>query len=537
MKKHRSAQRLALLLAALLCLCGVFSAALAEQADEDALKAQYDAALACFEAGDYEKAYEAFVALGKYEDSRAQARASQRKWKAERYRQAKELYEAERYDEAKEIFKELGDYMESRSYAANCNWRGTLAKYNNAKAFFEAGDFEAAKAQFEALGKFRDSRERAQAAQDELDKIAQAKQEEAFYARAMALKEAGDLVAARDLFIEAGDCKDATAQLYEILHTLAVQKTYDKAAAALENGDNETACVLFEALGNYEDSLEKLTLAEKAARDTWLRAADEAHKTDPARAFILHLYLQNDGAAPASDEAVYAAALALEQEGAYAQALCGFQALGDYMDSAERAAALTELTAKLENFQKAKALKAMRETERANALFATLGDFQDADLLIEPVTEPFSCKQLRDDRTTPMSEVFTAPDGSKHRYRIYKGVHKWVEARAFCEALGGHLATLTTDEENEFVYWYMRGCDKLTAFFGLSDEKREHNWVWVTGEPVEYTNWSPGQPSYSAKERYGMYFYKHLRGTWNDSHFYEDAEVDPGCSFICEWDE
>lgn len=49
-------------------------------------------------------------------------------------------------------------------------------------------------------------------------------------------------------------------------------------------------------------------------------------------------------------------------------------------------------------------------------------------------------------------------------------------------------------------------------------------------------NWHENEPSRSAKERYGMYFYKHLDGTWNDSHFYETAKVDPGCSYICEWD-
>ena len=113
---------------------------------------------------------------------------------------------------------------------------------------------------------------------------------------------------------------------------------------------------------------------------------------------------------------------------------------------------------------------------------------------------------------------------------------KWRQAQVFCELLGGHLATLTTAEENDFVYGFMRDCGYLTAYFGLSDEARTGDWIWVTGEPFEYTNWHRNEPSRSAKERYGMYFYKHLDGTWNDSHFYEYAEVDPGCSFICEWD-
>jgi hypothetical protein len=111
-----------------------------------------------------------------------------------------------------------------------------------------------------------------------------------------------------------------------------------------------------------------------------------------------------------------------------------------------------------------------------------------------------------------------------------------VEAKLFCEVLGGHLATLITAEENTFVYQFMRDSGYLTAYFGLSDEKRTGDWIWVTGEPFAYSNWHKGQPSRSTRERYGMYFYKHTDGTWNDSHFYETVKVDPGCSYICEWD-
>ena len=173
--------------------------------------------------------------------------------------------------------------------------------------------------------------------------------------------------------------------------------------------------------------------------------------------------------------------------------------------------------------------------DEANALFESLGDFSNAAVMVMPEMEPITALQLRDDKTSDKSEIFTAPDGTKHQYQIFKGVPKWRQAQVFCELLGGHLATLTTAEENDFVYGFMRDCGYLTAYFGLSDEARTGDWIWVTGEPFEYTNWHRNEPSRSAKERYGMYFYKHLDGTWNDSHFYEYAEVDPGCSFICEW--
>ena len=120
-------------------------------------------------------------------------------------------------------------------------------------------------------------------------------------------------------------------------------------------------------------------------------------------------------------------------------------------------------------------------------------------------------------------------------YRMYRGVKYWVEARAFCEALGGHMATLTTPEENQFVHNYMKENGFTTAYFGLMDEERDRTWVWVTGEPVEYTNWDSNEPSYSTHERYGMYFYKHTKGTWNDSHFYEHWD-NQEWSYFCEWD-
>lgn len=521
--------------------------AFAEASTEDeALVERYDAAQALFDAGDYWEAYEAFEALGDYSNSAARAADSKRKWKAARYKEAVALYKDEQYYEAKEIFEALDGYEKSRSYVKDCTWRIARIEYQQAKALFDAGDYEGAKALFEACGTYSDSRERAQAAADQIAAREKAAAELELYQQGLALKEAGDLEGARNAFIQSGDCQDATDQLYEVIGMLAVRGVYDEAQAALNEGNYKGAYERFVELGDYEDSAEKAAAAQEAWRAELYERATGSQSADPARAFVLLLSLGDyrDSATIAeslkdelSARKLYDAAYDLALEDNLEAARLGYEAASPFADSQARAEELAQTIEKTRQLRHAQFLRSTGKEEEANAILEALGDFQNASEMVQPLTPRFTTKQLRDDRTSDVSPVFTAPDGTRHRYQIYKGVRTWVEAKAFCEALGGHLATLTTEEENAFVYQFMRDSGYLTAYFGLSDEKRVGDWIWVTGEPFEYSNWHRGEPSRSGRERYGMYFYKHTDGTWNDSHFYEDAEVDPGCSYICEWDE
>lgn len=545
MKKFRRLTKTVLyLLTALLVICGA-CAALAEETNP-LLQQQYDAAQALFDAQDYEKAMEAFSALGDYEDSADRAEECAVKWDAARYRTAVYRFTDGAFYEAKALFEALGDYRESADYIRKCDFQIMRLDYQKAKELYNVGDYEAAKTLFDSFGNYHDSKERAQACADILEAQEQAARELALYQTALELKEAGDWAAARDGFIQAGDCLDATDQIYEVVGLLKRQKLYDQAESDAKDGDPEAAWRKFAALSDFKDSAEKAAMAQEAYYASLYEQASRSEADDASRAYILYLYLgeyrDSRDCAKAlleqtTQQAVYAAAEALSQEGAYAQAKAGFESIPEHGDSWARAQALTQLIDQGQRFDQAVLLRAMGEEAQANALFETLGDFQDAAAMIEPIAPRFTASQLRDDRTSEISPVFTAPDGSTHRYQIYKGVPTWVEAKAFCEVLGGHLATLTTSEENAFVHSFMLESGYLTAYFGLSDEARVGNWIWVTGEPFEYSNWHRGEPSRSGRERYGMYFYKHTKGTWNDSHFYENDKDDPGCSFICEWDD
>jgi hypothetical protein len=86
---------------------------------------------------------------------------------------------------------------------------------------------------------------------------------------------------------------------------------------------------------------------------------------------------------------------------------------------------------------------------------------------------------------------------NKHHYLAVKGAITWTAADEAARAAGGHLATLTSLEENNFVF----GLVDVSAGAWLGATKPNPSqappssgWTWVTGEPWAFTNWRPTQP-------------------------------------------
>ena len=116
-----------------------------------------------------------------------------------------------------------------------------------------------------------------------------------------------------------------------------------------------------------------------------------------------------------------------------------------------------------------------------------------------------------------------------HRYTCFddNGQMSWTQARAYCQSLGGHLVTITSAEEQEFLVSRYPG---LNPWIGLYGDGR--TWHWITVEPVEYTNWPSNQPDNAN----GDEWYGHIwGGPWNDLNNKDDYfHFHRG--FICEWD-
>lgn len=131
------------------------------------------------------------------------------------------------------------------------------------------------------------------------------------------------------------------------------------------------------------------------------------------------------------------------------------------------------------------------------------------------------------------SEVFQG-----HHYEIFleRDILTWEDAQRFCEEQGGHLAVITSEEENDFLRSCLDREGFKSAYFGFSDAANEGEWEWVTGEEVTYTNWYENEPNNDlGNEDYaGFYFLKDSGSQWFDGDFGDQSNG--GKAFICEWD-
>lgn len=74
-----------------------------------------------------------------------------------------------------------------------------------------------------------------------------------------------------------------------------------------------------------------------------------------------------------------------------------------------------------------------------------------------------------------------------HTYYVFNDSMTWAEAKAACEAMGGYLATITSQAEQEFIEKLIATGTKKQYWLGATDEEEEGNWKWVTGEPFIYS--------------------------------------------------
>ena len=69
-------------------------------------------------------------------------------------------------------------------------------------------------------------------------------------------------------------------------------------------------------------------------------------------------------------------------------------------------------------------------------------------------------------------------------YKVITQEATWTEAAGYCALDGGYLVTISSAEENQFVYELLPG-DRHGAWLGGSDVETEGTWTWVTGEPFD----------------------------------------------------
>jgi alpha-tubulin suppressor-like RCC1 family protein len=118
------------------------------------------------------------------------------------------------------------------------------------------------------------------------------------------------------------------------------------------------------------------------------------------------------------------------------------------------------------------------------------------------------------------------------RYEIVIGSFTWQQAKLDAEKRGGHLVTMSTEQEwNEVKTLIASRGTTNTYWGGATDEVKSGDWKWIDGTAVTLSKWSASEPN----EYFGPNSENHLHiysdGTWNDL---------PGTStwvvgYICEY--
>ena len=130
-----------------------------------------------------------------------------------------------------------------------------------------------------------------------------------------------------------------------------------------------------------------------------------------------------------------------------------------------------------------------------------------------------------------------------HYYELFTEIKTFSEAKKYCEDLGGHLVTITSKEENDFISEMINVLPSSTdTIIGISDLDKEGDWsTWITGEPVTYQNWGDNEPDNRSGQHIGVIVngfrgyqggpYYCIKGQWDDN-----GDKNSTFPFICEWE-
>ena len=128
-----------------------------------------------------------------------------------------------------------------------------------------------------------------------------------------------------------------------------------------------------------------------------------------------------------------------------------------------------------------------------------------------------------------------------HTYQFVPGEVTWDEAKVKAETMGGHLATVTSQQEHDWIGSTFGAALSASNRVWLGASAAENAWEWVTKEPFQFQRWAKGEPNGLTSRGspmpppYGLALSQGKGATF----FWVDSTVNTRAvaGFLTEWEE
>ncbi|PFX12795.1 Type-2 ice-structuring protein [Stylophora pistillata] len=80
-------------------------------------------------------------------------------------------------------------------------------------------------------------------------------------------------------------------------------------------------------------------------------------------------------------------------------------------------------------------------------------------------------------------------------YVFMKEQNTWNQSITLCHKQGGHLVSIETEEEWDFIKSVVEFYNNPNAWWQVGLEKKAGSWIWLTGRPLTICKWGENQPN------------------------------------------
>ncbi|XP_053408178.1 uncharacterized protein LOC123560994 isoform X2 [Mercenaria mercenaria] len=108
----------------------------------------------------------------------------------------------------------------------------------------------------------------------------------------------------------------------------------------------------------------------------------------------------------------------------------------------------------------------------------------------------------------------------------------WGDAKDRCEILGGHIISIHSEQEKDFIALNVYGISH-GMWLGMQDLNDDRRFDWSDNSPLDYSNWAPNEPSSNVHDTFEKESCVEMWADENNLGFWNDVKCYASKGYIC----